>query len=58
MSPYFAESEPEPEPTPVDWPALVARCERRRVPVLRVDQRTGDMHLIRTTAQLRTEWED
>jgi hypothetical protein len=44
------------DPKSVDWPQLVARCERLGVPVLRVDDR-GDAHLIRTTTQLRAEWE-
>jgi hypothetical protein len=42
-------------PVDVDWPALVARAERRGIPVLRVDSH-GGMHIIRTTAQLREEW--
>ena len=45
-----------PEPRNVDWPALVAACERRGIPALRVDDR-GDLHVIRTTAQLAKEWE-
>lgn len=43
--------------TSFDWPSLVAACERRGVPVLRVD-RQGFTHIIRTTAQLLAEWEN
>lgn len=42
-------------PVDVDWPRLVAACERRGVPVSRVDERR-DIHLIRTAAQLEAEW--
>jgi len=46
----------ESEPSNVDWPSLMARCEARGIPVSRVDDH-GDAHIIRTTAQLREEWE-
>lgn len=47
----------DPAVTPVHWPSLVATCERRGVPVLRVD-RQGCTHIIRSTAQLLAEWEN
>lgn len=46
----------DPEARNVDWPALVGRCERKGVPVSRVDER-GEVHIIRTRAQLESEWE-
>ena len=51
-----ARTNPEPDARNVDWPRLVAVCEARGVPVSRVDE-LGNAHLIRTTAQLREEWE-
>lgn len=47
---------PMPLPRDVDWPSLVAVCERRGIPVLRMDHR-GRQHLIRTIQQLNDEWE-
>ena len=46
----------EPEARNVDWPDLVAKCERRGVPVLRLDEH-GAQHIIRTSTQLLSEWE-
>ena len=45
-----------PGPVSVDWPRLVAVCEQRGVPALRVDSH-GVAHLIYTVAQLDAEWE-
>ena len=45
-----------PEPTGIDWPDLVAFAERMGVPVSRVDDH-GRSYLIRTVAQLTSEWE-
>jgi hypothetical protein len=40
-----------PPPTGIDWPALVAVCERHGAPVLRTDH-LGNQNLIRTLADL------
>ena len=45
---------PTPPARNVDWPALVASCERKAIPVSRVDAK-GDAHLIRTIDDLE-EW--
>lgn len=47
---------PDKTPVGVNWPRLVATVERRGVPVSRVDEH-GRIHIIRTTAQLREEWQ-
>lgn len=47
---------PPPVARSVNWPDLVAKAERRGVPVLRVDEH-GDTRLIRTTRQLLEEWD-
>jgi hypothetical protein len=45
-----------PEPSSVNWPRLVAQCERLRIPVMRADEQ-GELHIIRSTQQLREDWE-
>jgi hypothetical protein len=47
---------PDPVPSSVHWPELVAMCERRGIPALRMD-RHGNPHIVRSLAQLRGEWE-
>ena len=44
-----------PAPTGIDWPDLMACAERMGVPVSRVDDH-GRTYLIRTVAQLETDW--
>lgn len=48
---------PPPVARSVDWPSLMVTAERRGIPALRVDPR-GNLHILRTLKQLRTEWEN
>lgn len=40
----------------LDWTRLIASAERQGIPVSRLDEH-GRIHIIRTTQQLREEWE-
>lgn len=46
-----------PEAVNVDWPRLVALAEQRGIPVLRIDEH-GAPHIIRSTQQLQSDWEN
>lgn len=48
---------PEAPVQDVDWHALMQIAERRRIPVLRIDQ-LGTPHIVRTVQQLTDEWEN
>lgn len=45
----------DPVPTDVVWPELIAACQRRGIPVSRMDG-NGELHLLRTAEDLRL-WE-